>query len=69
MSTPAISEFLTLLSFYYSSDLTFILVSTPHSIFASHGHKLIIIAPIIEGLLGGWSTLQAATSASVNLSW
>ena len=44
----------------------FILVSTPHSIFAAHGHKLLIISPIIEGLCGGWATLQAATSAYVS---
>ena len=44
----------------------FILVSTPHSIFAAHGHKLLIVSPIIEGLCGGWSTLQAATSAYVS---
>ena len=48
------------------SDLTFILVSTPHSPFATHGHKLLIVAPIIEGLLGGWSTLQGATSAYIS---
>jgi len=46
--------------------LTFILVATPHSIFAAHGHKLLIISPIIEGLLGGWSTLQGATSAYIS---
>ncbi|KAJ3476132.1 hypothetical protein NLI96_g11375 [Meripilus lineatus] len=48
------------------SDITFILVSTPHSIFAAHGHKLLVISPVIEGLLGGWSTLQAATSAYIS---
>ncbi|KAI0648814.1 MFS general substrate transporter [Trametes meyenii] len=48
------------------TDLVFILVSTPHSIFAAHGHKLLIISPVIEGLLGGWATLQAATSAYVS---
>ncbi|KAI0833783.1 major facilitator superfamily domain-containing protein [Trametes gibbosa] len=48
------------------TDLVFILVSTPHSIFAVHGHKFLIVSPIIEGLLGGWSTLQAATSAYVS---
>lgn len=48
------------------SDLIFILVSTPHSPFAAHGHKLLIISPIIEGLLGGWSTLQGATTAYVS---
>ena len=44
----------------------FILVSTPHSIFAAHGHKLLVISPIIAGLFGGWATLQAATSAYVS---
>jgi len=48
------------------SDLTFILVATPGSALASHGHKLLIIAPIIEGSLGGWSTLQSATSSYVS---
>lgn len=47
-------------------DLTFILVATPGSPLAAHGHKLLVIAPIIEGLLGGWSTLQSATSAYVS---
>lgn len=31
-----------------------------------HGHKLLIVSPFIEGLLGGWSTLQGATSAYVS---
>ncbi|KAH9941328.1 MFS general substrate transporter [Amylocystis lapponica] len=48
------------------TDLIFILVSTPHSMFAAHGHKLLIISPIIEGLLGGWQTLQAAITAYVS---
>lgn len=51
---------------HLSSDLTFILISTPHSIFATHGHKLLIISPFIEGLLGGYSTLQGATSAYIS---
>lgn len=46
--------------------MTFILVSTPRSIFAWHGHKLLIIAPFLEGILGGWSTLQSATMAYVS---
>ncbi|KAI0353780.1 MFS general substrate transporter [Trametes cingulata] len=50
----------------FMTDLVFILVSTPHSVFAAHGHKLLIISPLIEGLLGGWVTLQAATSAYVS---
>ncbi len=47
-------------------DLTFILVSTPHSIFARHGSILLVVSPVIEGLLGGWSTLQGATSAYIS---
>lgn len=50
----------------FFTDLMFILVSTPNSPLSSHGHKLLIIAPIIEGFLGGWSTLQSATSAYVS---
>ncbi|KAF7973488.1 hypothetical protein HWV62_14980 [Athelia sp. TMB] len=50
----------------FVTDLTFILVSTPSSPFAAHGHKLLIIAPFIEGLLGGWSTLQGATLAYIS---
>lgn len=38
-------------------------MSTPGSALAEHGHKLLIVAPFIEGLLGGWSTLQSASSA------
>ncbi|KAF9073441.1 major facilitator superfamily domain-containing protein [Rhodocollybia butyracea] len=48
------------------TDMTFILVATPGSPLSAHGHKLLVIAPIIEGLLGGWSTLQSATSAYVS---
>lgn len=48
------------------SDLTFILVSTPHSIFAAHGHKFLVVSPFLEGVLGGWATLQSATSAYVS---
>lgn len=50
----------------FLTDLTFILVSTPHTPFSGHGHKLLIVAPFIEGLLGGWSTLQGATTAYVS---
>ncbi|CCM04669.1 uncharacterized protein FIBRA_06855 [Fibroporia radiculosa] len=50
----------------FLTDLTFILVSTPHSIFATHGHKLLILSPMIEGMLGGWQTLQAAINAYVS---
>jgi MFS family permease len=41
----------------------FILVSTPSSPFSKHGHKLLLVSPVIEGLLGGYSTLQSGTSA------
>ncbi|KAF9003998.1 hypothetical protein BDQ17DRAFT_1424961 [Cyathus striatus] len=47
-------------------DLTFILVSTPSSPLSRHGHILLLISPIIEGLLGGWSTLYSAVSAYVS---
>ncbi|KAG7089531.1 hypothetical protein E1B28_011205 [Marasmius oreades] len=50
----------------FLTDLTFILVSTPGSPLASHGHKMLIIAPFIEGLLGGWSTLQSACLSYVS---
>ncbi|KAF8071918.1 major facilitator superfamily domain-containing protein [Lyophyllum atratum] len=48
---------------FFLTDLIFILVSTPSSPFSAHGHKLLVLAPMIEGALGGWSTLQSATSA------
>ncbi|KAF5367389.1 hypothetical protein D9758_003750 [Tetrapyrgos nigripes] len=50
----------------FLTDLTFILVATPGSALSSHGHKLLILAPFIEGCLGGWSTLQSATSSYVS---
>ncbi|PPQ75439.1 hypothetical protein CVT24_013023, partial [Panaeolus cyanescens] len=50
----------------FLTDLTFILVSTPSSPLSHHGHKLLLLAPVIEGLLGGWSTLQSATSAYIS---
>ncbi|KAF7336657.1 hypothetical protein MVEN_02100500 [Mycena venus] len=48
------------------TDLTFILASTPSSPLSSHGHKLLLVAPILEGVLGGWSTLQSATFAYIS---
>ena len=33
---------------------------------AAHGHRLLLVSPIVEGLLGGWPTLQAATSAYIS---
>lgn len=48
------------------TDVIFVLVSIPGSPLAAHGHKLLILAPFIEGLLGGWSTLQSATNAYIS---
>ncbi|KAF8656267.1 hypothetical protein AX16_002703 [Volvariella volvacea WC 439] len=48
------------------TDLMFILASTPNSPLSAHGHRLLMVAPFIEGLLGGWSTLQSATSAYIS---
>lgn len=48
------------------TDLVFCLVSTPHSPWARHAQILFVIAPFFEGLLGGWSTLQAAISAYIS---
>lgn len=31
-----------------------------------HGHKLLVISPAVEGLLGGWQTLMAAVNAYVS---
>ena len=54
-----------LLSYHRSSDLMFIIVSTPspESPFSKHGPKLLFISRSIEGLLGGYTTLQSSTSA------
>ncbi|KAF9449523.1 MFS general substrate transporter [Macrolepiota fuliginosa MF-IS2] len=50
----------------FLTDLVFILVSTPTSPLSKHGHKLLLLAPIVEGALGGWTTLQASTSAYIS---
>ena len=46
-------------------DLIFILVSTPHNLLATHSHKLLVLAPIAEGLLGGWSSFSSANTAYI----
>ncbi|KAF7330890.1 MFS general substrate transporter [Mycena venus] len=52
---------------WFLTDLTFILVSHPSSpIPASYAHKLVLMAPVFEGALGGWSTLQSGTSAYIS---
>ncbi|KAJ7707662.1 major facilitator superfamily domain-containing protein [Mycena rosella] len=50
----------------FLTDLIFILASTPSSPLSSHGHVLLVIAPVLEGLFGGWSTLQSAMSAYIS---
>ncbi|EJD49683.1 MFS general substrate transporter [Auricularia subglabra TFB-10046 SS5] len=47
-------------------DVVFVLVSIPHSMFSGHGHKFLLVAPFVEGLLGGWTTFQAATNAYIS---
>jgi hypothetical protein len=54
----------TLTSFY--SDLTFVLASNPSSPLSRHGHKFLFLAPIMEGILGGHVTQQAALSAYIS---
>ncbi|KAF8134935.1 major facilitator superfamily domain-containing protein [Boletus edulis] len=49
----------------FLTDLAFILVSTPCNPLAAHSHKLLILAPIIEGSLGGWSSLTGANTAYI----
>ena len=49
--------------FYRSSDLMFILVSTPSSPLSKHGNMFLLVASIVEGSLGGYSMLQSGLSA------
>lgn len=49
----------------FMTDLIFILVVTPNNPLAGHSHKLLVLAPVIEGLLGGWSALTSAQSAYI----
>ncbi|KAK7061271.1 MFS general substrate transporter [Favolaschia claudopus] len=51
---------------WFLTDLTFILAAAPSSPLASHGDKLLLLAPVFEGILGGWSSLQSATSAYIS---
>jgi len=43
----------------------FIILSKLPDILRGQANKLLIVAGVVEGLLGGWSTLQGATSALV----
>ena len=47
-------------------DLIFILVSVPSSPLSRHGHKILFLASVIEGLFGGHGALQSATSAYIS---
>jgi len=47
-------------------DLIFILVSIPSSPLSRHGQKFLLLAPIFEGLSGGYGALQSATSAYIS---
>jgi MFS family permease len=51
---------------FIDSDLTFVLASAPSSPLSYHGHRLLLLAPIIEGILGGQATFQAAISAYIS---
>lgn len=59
---PFLHRFQVLTSFH--SDLAFALVSRPSSPFS--GHKFLLIAPAIEGILGGQATFHAAVSAYIS---
>jgi len=60
------------------TDLVFILTSTPtlpwplsaisynNALWDRHKHYLLLIGPLVEGTLGGWSTLQSATSSYIS---
>ncbi|KAG2145229.1 hypothetical protein DEU56DRAFT_197986 [Suillus clintonianus] len=49
----------------YSDHHVYSCINTSHSPLAAHSHKLLILAPIIEGSLGGWSTLTGANTAYI----
>ena len=46
-----------------ASDVIFIIASNPPTLLRGKAHQLLVLAPAVEGLLGGWSTLQGATQA------
>ena len=43
----------------------FIMASNPPDILRGQAYKLLIVTPVVEGLSGGWSTVQGAANASV----
>jgi MFS family permease len=48
------------------SELAFAFASTMSSPLSRHGHKLLLFASFVEGILGGQATIQAAISAYVS---
>jgi hypothetical protein len=44
-------------------DFIYILVSDPSTVFGIHGEAFIIVAPLVEGLLGAQSTYNGITHA------
>ncbi|KAF7354836.1 MFS general substrate transporter [Mycena sanguinolenta] len=51
---------------WFLSDSFFILASAPESPFASHRVTMVLLAPIFEGILGGWSTIQSGATAYIS---
>ncbi|KAJ7265947.1 major facilitator superfamily domain-containing protein, partial [Mycena haematopus] len=51
---------------WFLSDSFFILASAPSSPFAAHRITMVLLAPVFEGLLGGWSTIQSGCSAYIS---
>ncbi|KAL0954450.1 hypothetical protein HGRIS_003426 [Hohenbuehelia grisea] len=50
----------------FITDTVFVLVSKTPSLFPVHGDKLLYITAILEGLLGGTSTIQSTTAAYIS---
>ncbi|KAF8583727.1 MFS general substrate transporter [Ramaria rubella] len=48
------------------TDVMFLIASNPPEILRGRAHTLLLVAPVLEGLLGGWSTLQGATHAYIS---
>jgi hypothetical protein len=44
-------------------DFVYILVSDPSTLFGRHGEAFIIVAPLVEGILGAQSTYNGITHA------
>ena len=45
------------------SDVIYILVSMPNSVFHRHAWGFLIVGPLVEGLLGSMPALHAAQNA------